>query len=68
MPEGISKNITKSDDMDINNPCIESRINDKTVISTKNVIPAGRQVNRKDVDKFVEMLKEKKEKKILEDK
>lgn len=39
---------------------LKSRVNDDTVISSKNVIPTGREVTRKDVDKFVKKLKEKK--------
>lgn len=39
---------------------LKSRVNDDTVISTKNVIPTGREVTREDVDKFVEKVKKKK--------
>jgi hypothetical protein len=42
---------------------LESLVNDKNVVSTHNVIPNGRQVNRKDIDNFVERIKSNRQEK-----
>ena len=53
----IKEENTKFDNVNIK---LKSRINDDTVISTKNLIPNKRTVTRKDVDAFVKKIKEKK--------
>lgn len=55
-------------DKDIKKDTIVDRHTDKTVISTKNVIPTGRMVTRDDVKNFVEKLKEEKKKLTNENK
>lgn len=41
---------------------LDSRVNDKNVISSHNVIPNGRQVTRKDIDNFVNKIKKERSK------
>jgi hypothetical protein len=43
-------------------PKIRDRKNDKTVISTKNLVPKGRPLTKKHTENFIEKIKKGKEK------
>jgi hypothetical protein len=58
-----TKDIDPKGEIDIANPKIKSRLGDRAVISTANLIPSRREVTREDVDKFVERVKESKKEK-----
>jgi hypothetical protein len=43
-----------------NDDKVIDKANDKLVITSHNVIPSGRQINKDDIDNFVEKIKEEK--------
>ena len=55
--------IDPKNDMDIANPKMKSRLNDKTVISTANLIPSKREVTKEDVNNFIDKIKKSQEEK-----